>query len=81
MKENKYIYLEVIQQNYGQGWEDVSQYETNSQGTPKEWNNKPHITPQGNERRQSLLKHDLKEYRLLGYPTRVVKRKESRKKD
>ena len=32
MKTNKYNYLKVIQQNYGQGWEDVSEYETNSQG-------------------------------------------------
>jgi len=30
MKTNKYTYLKVIQQNYGQGWEDVSEYETNS---------------------------------------------------
>jgi len=29
-KSNKYTYLKVIQQNYGQGWEDVSQYETGS---------------------------------------------------
>jgi hypothetical protein len=60
MKTNKYSYNKVIQQNYGQGWEDVSQYETNSQGTTKD---------------KSLLMHDLKEYRLLGYPTRVIFRK------
>lgn len=29
-KQNKYNYLAVIQQHYGQGWEDVSEYETNS---------------------------------------------------
>jgi len=61
MRTNKYNYLKVIQQNYGQGWEDVSEYETNSQGVTKDSN---------------LLKHDLKEYRLMGYNTRVIKRKE-----
>lgn len=76
MKTNKYNYLKVIQQNYGKGWEDVSQYETNSQGTPKEWSDKMHISSSGKERKQSLLLHDLKEYRLLGYATRVVSRKE-----
>jgi hypothetical protein len=60
MKTKKYNYNKVIQQNYGQGWEDVSEYETNSQGTTKD---------------KSLLMHDLKEYRLLGYPTRVIFRK------
>jgi len=63
MKTNKYTYLKVIQQNYGQGWEDVSEYETNSQGITKD---------------SELLKHDLKEYRLMGYPTRVIQRKELR---
>ncbi len=63
MKTTKYIYLKVIQQNYGQGWEDVSEYETNSQGITKD---------------SELLKHDLKEYRLMGYPTRVIQRKELR---
>lgn len=63
---NKYNYLKVIQQNYGQGWEDVSEYETNSQGTPKE------LHTDG----KSLIKHDLKEYRLTGYCTRVIRRKE-----
>ena len=53
-------YLKVIQQHYGYGWEDVSEYETNSQGTPKPG---------------ECLQHDLKEYRLTGYPTRVVKRR------
>ena len=76
MKTNKYTYLKVIQQNYGQGWEDVSKYETNSQGEPKEWSEVPHISPMGKVKKQSLLNHDLKEYRLMGYATRVVKRKE-----
>jgi len=73
MKTKKYNYNKVIQQNYGQGWEDVSTYETNSQGYPKELTNIPHKhTRQGFI---SLLAHDLKEYRLLGYPTRVIFRK------
>jgi len=29
MKANKYRYLEVIQGNYGYGWEDLSEYENN----------------------------------------------------
>jgi len=66
MKANKYKYLKVIQQHYNQGWEDVSEYETNSQGTPKEFEKDG----------KSLLSHDLKEYRRTGYATRVVKRKE-----
>lgn len=61
MKDNKYTYLKVIQQNYGQGWEDVSEYETNSTGVTKD---------------KLGLIYDLQEYRLLGYPTRVVKRKQ-----
>lgn len=71
MKTTKYNYLKVIQQNYGQGWEDVSEYETNSTGTPKEYTNKT-----VGRRKLSLLAHDLKEYRLTGYPTRAIFRKE-----
>lgn len=69
----KYNYLKVIQQNYGQGWEDVSEYETNSTGTPKEYTDKI-VGNYG--RKLSLLAHDLREYRLIGYPTRVIFRKE-----
>ena len=58
--KNKYKYLKVIQQYYN-SWEDVSEYETNSKGVAKD---KP------------LLSHDLKEYRLTGYATRVIQRKE-----
>lgn len=76
MRTNKYTYLKVIQQSFGQGWEDVSKYETDSAGIPKEvqpgaWNTgtyKPSL--------HSVLAHDLKEYKLLGYPTRVIRRKE-----
>ena len=73
MKTNKYTYLKIIQQNYGQSWEDVSEYETNSQGTPKEQTDKV-INKYGNK--LSLLVHDLKEYRLMGYATRVIQRKQ-----
>lgn len=65
-KQNKYKYLIVIQQHYGQGWEDVSQYDSNSYGQCLE----KHTDG------TSLLKHDLAEYRLTGYPTRTIKRKE-----
>lgn len=61
MKANKYTYIKVIQQNYGQGFEDVSEYEAKSNGQCKD---------------KLLLRHDLKEYRLLGYPTRVIFRRE-----
>jgi hypothetical protein len=54
-------YYKVIQQHYGQSWEDCSQYETNSTGTLKPG---------------ECLQHDLKEYKLLGYPTRVIIRRE-----
>lgn len=69
---NKYNYLKVIQQNYGQGWEDVSEYETTSQYEAIEQSDK--LSPQG--KKESLLSHDLREYRLTGYSTRVIKRKE-----
>ena len=52
---NKWLYLIVIQQWFGQGWEDVSKYDKSEY---KDW------------------KHDVKEYRRLGYPTRTVGRRE-----
>ena len=63
MKTNKYNYSKVIQQNYGgqYGWEDVSAYEATSNGLAKD---------------RKLIKADLAEYRLLGYPTRVIFRRE-----
>lgn len=61
MKTTKYNYIKVIQQHYGQGWEDVSEYEANSTGNAKDI---------------KLLVHDLKEYRRTGYPTRTIFRKE-----
>jgi hypothetical protein len=72
MRTNKYNYLAVIQQNYGQGWEDVSEYETNSKGEPEEYTDKK----DSKGYRQSLLRLDLKEYKLTGYATRVINRKE-----
>lgn len=60
-KQNKYQYIKVIQQNYGQGWEDVSEYECNSTGEAKD---------------KLGFQHDLGEYKLLGYPTKVVQRRE-----
>ena len=61
MKTKKFNYIKVIQQFFGYCWEDVSEYEANSNGTAKE---------------RKLLLHDLKEYRLTGYPTRVIFRRE-----
>lgn len=69
MKNTKYNYLKVIQQNFGQGWEDVSEYEANSQGVTKEM----HTATNGKTDR--LINHDLREYRITG-PTRVIFRKE-----
>jgi hypothetical protein len=75
MKTNKYNYFKVIQQNYGQGFEDVSEYQTNSQGKPKEYTQVKFASGTYRDTKETLLKHDLKEYRLMGYPTRVVQRK------
>ena len=75
-KPNKYNYFGVIQQNYGQGWEDASQYETCSQYRTLEKTDKFKETKTGRKIYISLLTHDLKEYILLGYATRVINRKE-----
>lgn len=76
MKTNKYTYLKVIQQSCGQGWEDVSEYETDSAGIPKEKSGKYKEMKSGLKLSISALSHDLKEYKTLGYPTRVIRRKE-----
>lgn len=60
-KRNKYTYLIVIQQTYGFGWEDNSEYECTSSYVPKD---------------KETYKADLKEYRLTGYNTRSINRKE-----
>jgi hypothetical protein len=71
-KVNKYSYVKVIQQHYGQGWEDVSEYECNSNYYPKEATIK---IIDGKYIHSHLYKDDLKEYRLTGYSTRVINRK------
>ena len=73
MKTLKYNYIKVIQQNYGQGFEDVSEYITNSQGYPIGTTT---IVDLGTKKGFiTLLAYDLIEYRLLGYATRVVNRR------
>jgi hypothetical protein len=76
MKTNKYNYLKVIQQHFGQGWEDVSEYETDSTGTVTEMSDKFRTLKSGRQIKITLLSHDLREYKTLGYPTRVIRRKE-----
>ncbi len=58
----KYTYLLVIQQYYASsyGWEDVSQYTVNSNYVSGDYD---------------LWRHDVKEYRLTGYPTRTIHRR------
>ena len=65
-KLNKYTYLKIIQQYYSSnyGWEDVSQYGCNSMN---------YIIDKSE---RNCFKSDLKEYKMLGYPTRVIYRKE-----
>jgi len=75
-KANKYIYLQVIQQNYGNGWEDNSEYECNSQFLNFEKSGIFYTDSKGRQKEYSLIGHDLKEYRLTGYPTRLICRKE-----
>ena len=66
--------MNVIQQNFGQGWEDVSEYEANSKGCSIEQVRK--LNKYGKMQNFSLCGHDVKEYRLTGYPTRIIFRKE-----
>jgi len=61
MKTNKFNYIKVIQQFCGNQWNDANEYIANSLGNCLE--------------RDALI-HDLKEYKLMGYPTRVIFRKE-----
>lgn len=74
-KVNKYEYLKVIQQHYGQGWEDVSQYETDSQFRNFEKSGSFFTNKYGRQQERSLIAYDLKEYRFTGYPTRLICRK------
>ena len=77
MKKNKYNYYLVIQQNYGFGWEDNSQYICKSNGTPLELTDKFKETKSGLKIPISLYKHDLAEYIKTGYNTRTICRKET----
>ena len=77
MKKNKYEYNKVIQQNYGQGFEDVSFYPCNSQGVVSEMSGKFKELRTGRKRELTLLEHDLAEYRYkCEYVTRVIFRRE-----
>ena len=66
--KNRYNYNLVIQQNFNgsYGWEDVSEYEVNSAYVGGDYD---------------LWKHDVKEYRLMGYPTRTIHRRVDTWKD
>lgn len=75
-KQNKYTYLKVIQQNGGQGWEDVSQYECNSQYQNFEKSGSFRTNKAGRKIEISLITYDLAEYCLTGYATRLICRKE-----
>ena len=68
-------YIKVIQQNYGQGFEDVSEYESNSTGVNIEMSGVFRTLKSGAKRELSLLTHDLAEYKLTGYPTKVILRR------
>jgi hypothetical protein len=74
--QTKYSYFLVIQQNYGFGWEDNSFYPCNSKGIAKEIGHEFRTLKSGTKLFLSLHGHDLREYRLTGYPTRSILRKE-----
>lgn len=76
MAQKKYNYLAVIQQNYGQGWEDVSEYETDSKFRNFEKSGSFYTDKHGRQKERSLISHDLAEYRFTGYPTRLINRRE-----
>lgn len=80
MKNNKYNYLNVIQQNYGFGWEDVSEYEADSNGRSigEALHSGKFVTNEktGRTMELTLLTDDLKEYQFTGYATRIIFRKE-----
>lgn len=82
MRTNKYEYWNVIQQHYGQGWEDVSHYEANSTGASigDALHSGKFVTSSktGRTRELTCLAHDVAEYRFTGYPTRVIFRKEKK---
>lgn len=79
IKTRKYEYTAVIQQHYGQGWEDVSEYETDSQFRNFEKSGKTRLSKSGRIIEIPLISHDLQEYRLTGYSTRLITRKKLNK--
>lgn len=76
MKATKYNYFRVIQQNYGGSWEDVSYYPCNSQGVTTEKSGFFRTLRSGRVVERTLLAYDVEQYRLTGYPTRVITRRE-----
>lgn len=81
MKSNKYEYSKVIQQNYGygHGWEDVSEYETDSQYINREKSGSFRTDKQGRQVEISLIGYDLAQYRQTGYATRLINRRTAKK--
>lgn len=63
MKTPKYIYEKIIQQSCGQGWEDVSSYPATGNGLAVD------------RTTRELLRHDFREYAMMGYPVRVIFRR------
>lgn len=65
MKQNKYSYYKIIQQNFGYyGFEDVDAHECNASGVVTKEN-------------RAVLRENLKAYRENSpYPTRVIFRRE-----
>ena len=59
-KNRKYEYEKIIQQNCGQGWEDVSSYPANSRGLEID-----------RDTRQ-LLQHDFREYARMGAEQKLL---------
>ena len=74
--ETKYKYFLVIQQDCGFGWEDSSFYPCNSQGIATEMSHEFRTLKSGTKLPLSLHDHDLREYRLTGYWTRSILRRE-----
>ena len=80
IRKPKYNYINVIQQYYGYGWEDVSEYEANSKGVSNEPSGQMRtLKKSGVKVPITLLAADLKEYKFTGYPTRVIFRRELNK--
>ena len=64
--KNRYKYFKVMQQNEGQGFKDVAHYEVDS-------------LFRLNRENEDLLNRDIKKYKLLKHPTRIIKRRELKK--